>query len=72
MSKHIGSKFANFLDEEGLLAEVEAVAAKRVIAFQLRELMKKQKLTKLQLAKRGALGAYEGEQGGDVVVVGGA
>jgi antitoxin HicB len=52
MSKHIGSKFDNFLDEEGLLAEVEAVAAKRVIAFQLRELMKKQKLTKVQLAKR--------------------
>jgi hypothetical protein len=41
MSKHIGSKFDNFLDEEGLLAEAEAVAAKRVIAFQLRELMKK-------------------------------
>ena len=52
MSKHIGSKFDDFLDEEGLLAETEAVAAKRVIAFQLRELMKKQKLTKLQLAKR--------------------
>jgi len=52
MSKHIGSKFDNFLDEERMLAEVEAVAAKRVIAFQLRELMKKQKLTKVQLAKR--------------------
>ena len=52
MSKHIGSKFDNFLDEEGLLAEAEAVAAKHVIAFQLRELMKKQKLTKVQLAKR--------------------
>jgi len=52
MSKHIGSKFDDFLDEEGLLAETEAVAAKRVIAFQLRELMKKQKLTKVQLAKR--------------------
>ncbi|MGB7934919.1 MAG: Fis family transcriptional regulator, partial [Gammaproteobacteria bacterium] len=33
MSKHIGSKFDNFLDEEVLLAEAEAVAAKRVIAF---------------------------------------
>jgi len=52
MSKHIGSKFDSFLDEERMLAEVEAVAAKRVIAFQLRELMKKQKLTKVQLAKR--------------------
>ena len=52
MSKNIGSKFDDFLDDEGLLAETEAVAAKRVIAFQLRELMKKQKLTKVQLAKR--------------------
>jgi len=52
MSKHIGSRFDNFLDKEGMLAEAQAVAAKRVIAFQLRELMKKQKLTKVQLAKR--------------------
>ena len=44
MSKHIGNSFDDFLDEEGLLAETEAVAAKRVIAFQLKELMKKQKL----------------------------
>jgi antitoxin HicB len=52
MSKYIGSKFDDFLDEEGLLAEAEAVATKRVISFQLRELMKKQKLSKVQLAKR--------------------
>jgi hypothetical protein len=52
MSKHIGSKFDDYLDKEGLLAEAEAVAVKRVIAFQLRELMKKQKLPKVQLAKR--------------------
>ena len=29
MSKYIGSKLDDFLDEEGLLAEAEAVAAKR-------------------------------------------
>jgi len=52
MSKHIGSKFDEFLEEEGILAETEAVAVKRVIAFQLNELMKEQKLTKTQLAKR--------------------
>jgi len=52
MSKHIGSKFDAFLDQEGILAETEAVAVKRVIAFQLGELMKEQKLTKTQLAKR--------------------
>ncbi len=52
MSKHIGSRFDKFLDDEGLLAEAEAVANKRVIAYQLGELMKKQKLSKTQLAKR--------------------
>lgn len=52
MSKHSGSKFDEFLEEEGILAETEVVAVKRVIAFQLNELMKEQKLTKTQLAKR--------------------
>ena len=52
MSKHIGSSFDDFLDEEGVLAETEAIAVKRVIAFQLEELMKEQKLSKTQLAKR--------------------
>ena len=32
MGKHVGSTLDNFLDEEGLLAEAEAVAVKRVIA----------------------------------------
>ncbi len=52
MNKHIGSSFDDFLEEEGILAEAEAVAVKRVIAFQLREKMEEQKLTKTQLAKR--------------------
>lgn len=52
MSKYIGSNFDDFLDEEGVLAEAEAVAIKRIIAFQLREVMKEQKLSKVQLAKR--------------------
>ena len=51
MSKHLGSRFDDFLDEEGLLAEAEAVAIKRVIAFQLQEMMQ-QRLSKTQLAKR--------------------
>ncbi len=52
MNEHLGSSFDDFLEEEGLLAETEAVAVKRVIAFQLQELMKEQKLSKTQLAKR--------------------
>ena len=52
MSKYIGTSFDDFLEEEGVLAEAEAIAAKRVLAFQLKELMKAQKLNKTQLAKR--------------------
>ena len=52
MSKHIGSNFDDFLEEEGVLAEAEAIAVKRVFAYQLKELMKVQKLNKAQLAKR--------------------
>ena len=52
MSKHIGSSFDDFLEEEGVLAEAEVIAIKRVLAFQLKELMKAQKLNKTQLAKR--------------------
>jgi DNA-binding Xre family transcriptional regulator len=52
MSKHIGSNFDDFLDEEGVLADAEAIAVKRVLAFQLEELMKAQKLNKTQLARR--------------------
>lgn len=33
--EHIGSSFDDFLEEEGIKAEVEAVALKRVIAWQL-------------------------------------
>mgnify|MGYP000929384501 CR=1 FL=1 len=33
-NKHAGSGFDDFLQEEGLLAETEAVALKRVLAYQ--------------------------------------
>jgi len=52
MNNHLGSGFDDFLEQEGVLAEAEAIAVKRVIAFQLKELMKEQKLSKTQLAKR--------------------
>ena len=50
--KHVGSDFDDFLKEEGLLEEVEAVAAKRVFVFQLEQELKKQKLNKEGLALR--------------------
>ena len=51
-NKYKGSRFGDFLEEEGILSEAEAVAIKRVIAFQIEELMKKQKLTKSAMAER--------------------
>jgi len=50
--EHLGSNFDNFLEEEGILAEVEAVAIKRVIAYQIAELMQEKKLTKTVMAQR--------------------
>lgn len=50
--KHIGSRFDDFLKEEGLLAGAEAVAAKRVIAMQIASLMKSRRITKSLMAKR--------------------
>jgi predicted XRE-type DNA-binding protein len=51
-SKHLGSDFDEFLDEEGLLEEAEAVAAKRVLASQIAQAMKEQKLSKAAMARR--------------------
>ncbi|MGH9602548.1 MAG: helix-turn-helix domain-containing protein [Terriglobales bacterium] len=48
---HTGSSFDNFLEEEGLLDETEALAVKRVIAWQLRRAMKRRNITKYAMAK---------------------
>ena len=50
--KNIGSSFDDFLQEEYLLESSTAVALKRVIAWQIDQEMKAQKLTKTELAKR--------------------
>ncbi len=50
--EHIGSDFDTFLEEESLLEETEAVATKRVLAFQIAEAMKEQKLSKAAMARR--------------------
>lgn len=52
MAKHRGTRFDDFLEEEGLLAEAEAVAIKRVLAWQIEELMKQEELTKSEMARR--------------------
>lgn len=50
--KHVGSKFEDFLLEEGRLQQSTAVALKRVLAWQLEKAMKAQHLTKNTVAKR--------------------
>lgn len=49
---HVGSDFDEFLREDGLYDEAQAVAVKRVLAFQLERDMKKARLTKTAMAKR--------------------
>jgi hypothetical protein len=51
-AENIGSNFDDFLQEEGLLDEANAVAVKRVIAWQIDQEMKAQKLTKSAMAKK--------------------
>lgn len=45
-----GSNFDDFLEEEGLRAETEAVAIKRVLAYRIELEMKKAKLSKSEMA----------------------
>lgn len=49
---HSGSSFDSLLEEEGILEEVEAVAIKRVIAWQLAEEMKNKGISKKRMAER--------------------
>jgi antitoxin HicB len=49
---HSGSSFDSFLEEEGIREEVEAVAIKRVLAWQLEQEMKRQQKTKQAMARQ--------------------
>jgi antitoxin HicB len=49
---HIGSTLESFLKEEGIYEEVRLRAIKSVLAWQMGEMMKKQHITKAQMAKR--------------------
>ena len=51
-AEHSGSSFDSFLEEEGIGGEVEAVAIKRVLAWQLEQAMLKQQKTKQAMAKQ--------------------
>ena len=44
--KNIGSNFDDFLQDEGILAEVEKAAIKEIVASQITQLMFKKKISK--------------------------
>jgi antitoxin HicB len=48
--KHMGSSIDDFLREEGIFEDAQAQAIKEVIAWQLAEAMKKQKISKARMA----------------------
>ena len=48
--KHMGSSVDDFLKEEGIFEEAQAQAVKEVVAWQLAEAMKKQRISKNRLA----------------------
>jgi antitoxin HicB len=51
-NRHIGSNFDVFLQNEGLLEDSEAVAAKRVIAYQIAQEMERTHVSQSELARR--------------------
>lgn len=50
-NKHIGSDFDEFLQDEGRLAEAEATAVKRVLAYQIEMEMAERRISKSALAR---------------------
>lgn len=52
MHKNIGSSLESFLKEEGIYEDAKATAIKRIISWQLEQIMKEQKITKAEMARR--------------------
>ena len=51
-NRHVGSSFDEFLRTEGLYEEVTALAWKRVLSWEVSEAMRKERITKSEMAKR--------------------
>ena len=49
-NKHIGSSLDDFLEETGDLAEANAIAIKRVIAYEINQKMQSEQMTKQAMA----------------------
>lgn len=50
--KYVGSSFDDFLEEEGIYTEVCQTATKRVLAWQLEQMMEEKGLTKKAMADK--------------------
>ncbi|HTW95454.1 MAG TPA: helix-turn-helix domain-containing protein [Tepidisphaeraceae bacterium] len=50
--KHLGSRFEDFLAEEGILEECRASAIKFKLSRELEKAMSRQKISKAEMAKR--------------------
>lgn len=50
-NRHVGTNFDDFLKEERLLAEAEATAVKRVLAYQIDQEMAERRISKSALAR---------------------
>jgi antitoxin HicB len=51
VSKHIGSSFDDFLKEDGIYEEAHSIAIKRVLAWQIAQAMKEQRISKRKMAE---------------------
>lgn len=52
LTKGIGSSFDEFLEKEEILGHADAIAIKRVLAYQLQEMMEKEHISKTEMAKK--------------------
>lgn len=48
---YIGSSLDDLLEEEGTLTEIESIATKRLLAWQVKQVMEEKKLTKTAMVK---------------------
>jgi antitoxin HicB len=51
-NKHVGSSLEDFLKEEGILEEARTIAIKEAVAWQVQQAMAKEKITKVEMARR--------------------
>lgn len=51
-SNHVGSSLDDFLKEDGILEETRAIALKEALAWQVQVAMRREKISKVEMARR--------------------